>query len=165
VTEDNDTKVIDELSQRRTSQHKTTVPGVINRNNRLPGVINTADEVPEEHVYLRCMAANGQTLLWEGDLLGDRSQDEGHGALPPQIQILCPFCSDKGVDFALLINPLNKPYEIERLRKPRYIECQGFQGPMRMPIWELLTVKEKLRCPNCNVQFEIKGGEITKVKS
>lgn len=145
-------------------KYQTSVPGVINPKNRIPGVINTVDEVPEEHIYLRSTSSNGRELLWEADLLGVQTEDGGWGRLPPMIDIFCPFCAMQGKREALKINPENKPYEIEDLKEPIIVPTMGFNGPIKIEIHRLLTVKDRLRCLECFTQFEIKGGVISKVK-
>jgi hypothetical protein len=141
---------------------ETSVPGVIDPKNRIPGRIQTADQVPEDHIYLQSVAANGQNLLWEADLLGVPTLDEGHGKLPDQIHMICPFCSDKEVEAAILINPENHPYEIEDLKEPVYVPTNTFRGPVNFPVTRLLSVKRRIQCPTCTIKFEVRGGVINK---
>lgn len=167
-------KTRDELRKRNTDQYKGRIGGRGHDPGRgVVDVVNQADAVPEDHIYLISRAPDGSHLLWEADLLGDRSMDQGHGRLPPMIHFFCPFCSTPMDPRAVSIDYHNKPYEIERLAKPEVIpnvtRLDGTQGSFSLT--HHLHVREVIRCPYieevqgeiCGVRFTIRGSRIEPV--
>jgi len=167
-------KIQEQFRKRNTGQVRGRIRGMgDNPDQGLIDRITQIDAVPEAHIYLLSEGADGVDILWQADLLGDRSLDKGHGKLPPVIHIFCPFCSTPEDPRAISITHSNKPYEIEDLQEPlvlpNVVKIDGTEGPFE--IWSLLHVKEIIRCPYieevegqvCGARFMIRGSRITRV--
>lgn len=152
-----DEKVREELRRRQTDQI------IGRRHDPAHGsydTVQTADKVPEDHVYLFQTMENGDQLVWEADLIGDLSPDAGHGQLPPVLHIECPFCTSIEDRRAMSITKENKDYEIERLQKPYVRLVNKANGPRNVLIDRHLHVKEEIRCAYCQTRFWIRGSRI-----
>jgi len=163
-----------ELVKRNTAQIQGRIGGHGHDPSRgVVDVVNQIDATPEEHIYLISTAPDGNDLLWEADLLGDQSQDQGHGRLPPVIHIYCPFCSSPKDARAISITYSNKRFEIEDLKEPvvlkNVMRLDGTVGPF--PIHRVLHVAETIQCPYiedvegeiCGAKFTIRGSRIQRV--
>lgn len=126
--------------------------------------VTQLDAVPEEHIYLISKAGDGTMILWQADLLGDRTPDTGHGRLPPVIHMFCPFCATAEDPRPISITFENKPFEIERLRVPETLDMvakvDGTMGPVQLT--HHLHIRDVLQCPYTeNVQGERCGARFT----
>jgi len=168
-----ESKIREELRKRNTAQATGRISGRHDPKNGVIDVINQIDAVPEEHIYLISKTQNGDEMLWEADLLGDRSPDQGHGRLVAMIHLFCPFCSTPEDPRAISIDYMNKRFELERLRVPEELpnvaRLDGTNGPFTLT--HHLHVAEPLGCPYyedvegsiCGIRFTIRGSRIQRV--
>jgi uncharacterized Zn-finger protein len=156
-----DDRVREELRKRNTAQWKGRRHDPTNHSF---DTVQQPDAVAEQHVYLFSPAPSGEMLVWEADLIGDLSPDDGHGRLPPVIHIECPFCTTLEDRRAMTITKENKGYEIEVLAKPYVKPISGPLGHVDLPIRRHLHVREVIQCPYCQTRFTIRGSRIERTE-
>lgn len=150
------------LENRRTAQ----VTGRIGGHGHDPSagvvdVVTQADAVPEEHVYAYSRTPDGNSLLWEIDLIGDLSHDEGYGRLPVVLHMECPYCTSPKDRRAMTITQEGHGYEIEPI-PPRIEQVSGVLGRREVVVDRLFSVRRPVTCPYCMVRFTVRGGLIEK---
>lgn len=160
-------EVLENIGQRQTEQWQGRIGG--HGHDPEAGVVDvvtTADAVHEEHVYAYSRTSEGTQLLWEIDLIGDLSPDDGHGRLPPQLHIECPWCTeaeDRRAMTVLYETRGGAPgFTIEPV-PPRVEQIAGMWGRREIVIDRLLSIHRVVTCPYCQTRFTIKGGMIEKV--
>lgn len=145
---------------------------------------DTLAQTDEIHIYTEYILSNGQKVLWEFDLVGDRLEKESQGRIPAQVHMECPVCTTQEDRTAISITPGNKQVEVEDLPpdKWRYWAI-GPQGQvmelgrdmlrakeaadhgLRVVINKVsLTVVEPIGCPYCAARFSITDNIIRKLQ-
>lgn len=164
-------RVQDELRRRQTKQLKGRIGGRgHNPEMGIIDVVNQADAVPEEHLYIVSGTPNGSGCLWQADMLGDRVEGS-YGKLPPVIQIYCPFCGTVQDPRPINITWTNKKFQIEdrRLNPILVPGVKLFDGQVGdFEIEFVLTVLDTIKCPYdtaadkpmCGVRFTIVDAHI-----
>ena len=155
MTEDQKKRNSSQITGRIGGQGHNPQAGVVD-------VVNQVDAATEEHVYAYTKTPDGNDLLWEIDLIGDLSPDDGHGHLPPQLHMECPWCTTSEDRRAMTISQESHGFEIEPI-PPKIEEVSGVLGRRSIVVDKLFSVLRTVTCPYCMVKFVVRGGTIQRI--